>query len=50
VKTTLNRWAVMQSLDGKHKVALAKLGITRADGAEQFYIEPVEQAGTIATA
>lgn len=46
VKTSLNRSAVMSSLDGKHRVALAELGISRSEGDERFFVERVEQAGT----
>jgi len=46
VKTSFNRSVVMSSLDGKHKLALAELGITRTEGDDQFFIEAVEQAGT----
>ena len=43
-----NRSAVLQSLDGKHKLGLPELGIARRDGEEQVFIERVEQPGTIA--
>jgi hypothetical protein len=47
VKTTLNRSAVLSSLDGKHQVALAELGIGRSEAQETFFVERAEQAGTI---
>jgi phage host-nuclease inhibitor protein Gam len=47
VKTSLDRSAIMRSLDGKHAIALAELGIEKKDGEEQFFVEPVAQAGTI---
>lgn len=48
VKTTLNKTALLSSIDGKHKVALAELGVAKQDGEETFYVQRVEQAGTIA--
>lgn len=50
VKTTLNRQTLFTGLDGKHKVALAELGIGRTAPTDTFYIERVEQAGTIGPA
>lgn len=47
VNTSLNKSMLMASLDGKHRIALAELGISRSDGEDCFYIERVEQAGTM---
>jgi phage host-nuclease inhibitor protein Gam len=47
VKYSLDKTLLLKSLDGKHGVALAQLGIGRSEGEEQFYIERAEQAGTL---
>jgi phage host-nuclease inhibitor protein Gam len=50
VKVSLDRAATMRSLDGKHAVTLAELGIARKEGDETFFIERVQQGGTLAGA
>ncbi|MEO7335775.1 MAG: hypothetical protein ABIV63_04255, partial [Caldimonas sp.] len=50
IKTTLDRAATMRSLDGKNAVTLAELGIARREGDETFFIERVQQSGTLAGA
>lgn len=47
VKTTLDRAVAMKAAGGKHRVALAELGIGRKTGQETFYIERAEQTGTL---
>lgn len=49
VTTKLNKSTLLSSLDGKHKVALAELGIGRTEATDTFFIDRVEQAGTIGT-
>ena len=46
-RVSLERTAALRSLDGKHGAVLAELGVSRRDGAESFYIERVQQAGTL---
>lgn len=46
VKTMLDRAAVMKSIDGRHSVTFAELGITRTEGDETFFVERAEQEGT----
>lgn len=47
VKVTLDRAAILKSLDGSRSAALAELGIGRSEPEEQFYVERAEQAGTL---
>lgn len=47
VKVSLDKAAIMKSLDGAHSVALAELGISRREGEEKFFVERVNQPGTI---
>lgn len=47
VKVSIDRTAMLKSLDGRHQVALAELGIGRSEPVEQFYIERAEQTGTL---
>lgn len=46
VKTSLDRTALLKAVDGKHRVALAELGIARGEGQETFFVERAEQGGT----
>lgn len=47
VKTSIDAVATLKATDGKKADALAKLGISKRDGEESFYIQRVEQSGTI---
>lgn len=50
VKTTLDRRAVLMSLTGVYKKQLASLGLSRVEAGETFYVERLEQGGTLAGA
>lgn len=47
VSTTLNRRAILDSLDGGHKADLAELGLSRKPGVDAFTLKRVVQGGTI---
>ena len=46
VKTSLDKVAILKSVDGVYKKHLAALGLTRKPGEETFVLERVEQEGT----
>ncbi|HMO74559.1 MAG TPA: host-nuclease inhibitor Gam family protein [Sphingopyxis sp.] len=50
VRTTVSieRAAVLKSIDGAHAKELAKLGFSRIDGVEMAFVKRVAQAGTLA--
>lgn len=48
VTTKLDRKAVLMSLTGMYRKQLAALGLSRDTGAEAFFVERVEQQGTLA--
>lgn len=46
-KVTLDRRAVLMSIDGVYAKVLRKLGLSRRDPGEAFFVERVEQAGSL---
>lgn len=50
VKTTLDKVAILKSIDGAYKVQLRKLGLSRKEGVDAFFIKRTEQGGTRAGA
>ncbi|MFA7505281.1 MAG: host-nuclease inhibitor Gam family protein [Burkholderiaceae bacterium] len=46
VTTTIDRAAVLKSIDGCYKRQLANMGFSRIAGAETFYVVRAEQQGT----
>lgn len=44
---SIDRAAVLKSIDGAHAKDLAKLGFSRVDGTETAFVKRVQQGGTI---
>jgi phage host-nuclease inhibitor protein Gam len=49
-KYSLNKSAILMSIDGCHAKQLKDLGFSRSKGSEQFFVERTEQEGTLAGA
>lgn len=47
---SLDKVAILKAIDGAYKRHLAKLGLTRKEGDETFYVVRAEQEGTLAGA
>lgn len=50
VKTTLNRAKILDALDGSHAEELLAMGLSRKEGEDVFFVDRVEQPGTLAGA
>jgi phage host-nuclease inhibitor protein Gam len=46
VAPKLDKAAVLKALDGEHKAKLKGMGFSRTPGAETFFVQRAEQAGT----
>lgn len=46
IKYSLDRAQVLKDIDGKHSVAFAELGLSKAEGKDQFYVKRAEQGQT----
>lgn len=49
-KVSIDKAAVLKSIDGVYGKQLAEIGFSRATGEETFILERAEQAGTVASA
>lgn len=47
---SIDRAAVLKSIDGAHAKDLAKLGFSKVDGVETVFVKRVQQGGTMAAA
>jgi len=47
---SVDKAATLKALDGPHKAKLAELGFSKKDGEEEFFVEPIAQAGTVTDA
>ena len=49
VRTSLDKVAILKSVDGLHGETLRSLGLSRKPGAETVFVERTEQGGTLGT-
>lgn len=49
VKTTLDKVAILKSIDGVYKTQLKRLGLSRKEGEETFFVKRTEQGGTLSS-